>query len=57
MLEPYKGYFISGKALMVHPFSPEWYVDDSVDAPGRLTSIVTRFELPSFTVSLHGLAK
>jgi len=55
MLQPYKGYFISGKALIVHPFSPDWYMGDSVDAPGRLGSIVevTRFELPSLTTSIH----
>jgi len=58
-MHPYKGYFISGKALIVHPFSPDWYVGGSVDTPGRLGSIVevTRFELPSFTTELHGLAQ
>jgi len=39
-LHPYKGYFVSGKALIVHPFSPDWYVGGSVDTPGRLGSIV-----------------
>ena len=26
MMRPYKGYFIEGSALLVHPFSPDWYV-------------------------------
>jgi hypothetical protein len=25
-MQPYKGYFIKGSALMVHPVSPDWYV-------------------------------
>ena len=25
-MQPYKGYFIEGSALLVHPFSPDWYV-------------------------------
>ncbi len=29
-MQPYKGYFIAGSALLVHPFSPEWYVGGSV---------------------------
>jgi hypothetical protein len=36
LLEPYKSYFISGTPLIVHPFSPEWYVGGNVDAHGRL---------------------
>ena len=45
MMQPYKGYFIEGSALMVHPFSPDWYVGGSVLVPGRSSSIVeiTRF--------------
>jgi hypothetical protein len=30
MMQPYKQYFIEGSALMVHPFSPDWFVDGSV---------------------------
>jgi hypothetical protein len=30
MMEPYKGYFIDGSALMTHPFSPDWYIGGSV---------------------------
>jgi hypothetical protein len=26
MMQPYKGYFIAGCALLVHPVSPDWYV-------------------------------
>ena len=40
MMQPYKGYFINGSALMVHPFSPDWYVGGSVLVPGRSSSIV-----------------
>jgi len=57
MLQPYKGYFISGKALIVHPFSPDWYVGGDVCAGLGSIVEVTRFELPSFTTELHGLAQ
>jgi hypothetical protein len=58
-MQPYKGYFIDGSALMVHPFSPDWYVGGSVLVPGRGSSIVevTRFQLQRFTVSIKELAK
>jgi hypothetical protein len=57
-MHPYKGYFIKGKALLVHPFTPDWYVGGTVLAPGRLSSIieVARFEL-RFTVSMKELAE
>ena len=47
MMQPYKGYFIEGSALLVHPFSPDWYVGGTVLVAGRSTSIVeiTRFHL------------
>jgi hypothetical protein len=59
MMQPYKGYFIEGSALMVHPFSPDYYVGGSVLAPGRSGSIVgvTRFQLQRFSVSIKGLAE
>jgi hypothetical protein len=59
MMQPYKGYFIEGSALMVHPFSPDWYVGGSVLVPGRASSIVeiTRFQLQRFTVSIRELAE
>ena len=59
MMQPYKGYFIEGSALMVHPFSPDWYVGGSVLVPGRSSSIVeiTRFQLHQFTVSIKKLAE
>jgi hypothetical protein len=55
----HNGYFIEGAAKMIHPFSPDWHVGGSVLRPGRLGSIVevTRFELPSFTVSIQELAE
>jgi hypothetical protein len=57
-MQPYKGYFIEGSALMVHPVSPDWYVRGSVFVPGRSSSIVgiTRFQLHQFTVSIKELA-
>jgi hypothetical protein len=59
MMQPYKGYFIEGSALMVHPFSPDWYVGGSILLPGRSSSIVeiTRFLLQQFTVSIEELAE
>jgi hypothetical protein len=59
MMQPYKGYFISGSALMVHPFSPDWYVCGSVYVSGPGTSVlgVTRFQLQRFTVSIKELAE
>ena len=59
MMQPYKGCFIKGSALMVHPFSPDWYVGGSVLVPGRSSSIVevARFQLHQFTVSIKELAE
>ena len=59
MMQPYNGYFIEGNALIVHPFSPDWYVGGSILVPGRSSSIVeiTRFQLQRFTVSIKGLAE
>ena len=58
-MQSYKGYFIKGSALLVHPFSPDWYVGGSVLVQGRSTSIVEvgRFQLQQFTVSMKGLAE
>ena len=58
-MEQYKGYFIEGSALMVHPFSPDWYVGCDVYISGPYTSIVgiTRFQLLWFTVSRKELAE
>lgn len=44
---------------MIHPVEPSWYPAGGVLKPGRLRSIVevTRFELPSFTVSMRVLAE
>jgi len=36
-MQTYKGYFIEGKAMLVHPFSREWYVGGDVLATGRLS--------------------
>jgi hypothetical protein len=46
-MQPYKGYFIEGTALIVHPFSPDWHIGGSVLVPGRSSSIVEigRFKL------------
>ena len=58
-MQPYKGYFIEGSALLVHPFSPDWYVGGSVFVPGRGSSIVevTRFQFQRFTVGIKELAE
>jgi hypothetical protein len=58
-MQPYKGYFIKGSALMVHPVSPDWYIGGSVLAPGHSSSIaeITRFQLQRFTVSMKELAE
>ena len=58
-MQPYRGYYISGKAKLVHPFSPDWYVGGSVLIHGRSTSIVEigRFQLQQFTVSMKELAE
>jgi hypothetical protein len=58
-MRPYKGYFIEGSVLLVHPFSRDWYVGGSVLVPGRSSSIVEigRFQLQRFTVSIKELAE
>jgi hypothetical protein len=58
-MQPYKGYFTAGTAMLVHPFSPDWYVGGSVCVSGRSSSIVeiTRFQLQRFTVSIKELAE
>jgi hypothetical protein len=50
----YKGYFIDGSALIVHPFSPDWYVGGSILVPRRSSPLVElgRFQLQRFTVSV-----
>lgn len=59
MMQPYKGYFVKGSALMVHPVSPDYFVGGSVLVPGRSGSVVeiTRFQLQRFTVSIKELAE
>jgi hypothetical protein len=54
VMQPYNGYFIEGSALLVHPYSPDWYVGGSILVPGRGSSIVevTRFQFQRFTVSI-----
>jgi hypothetical protein len=46
-MQPYKGYFIDGSAMPVHPFSPDYFVGGSVLVSGRSGSVVeiTRFQL------------
>jgi hypothetical protein len=59
MMESYNRYFIEGDALLVHPFSPDWYVGGCVLVAGRSSSIIeiTRFQLQQFTVSIKELAE
>jgi hypothetical protein len=33
-MQPYRGYFIDGSALMVRPVSPDWYVGGIVLGAG-----------------------
>jgi hypothetical protein len=47
-MQPYKGYFIEGNALPVHPFSPDWYVGGSV---------LVRGQFQRFTVDMKELAE
>jgi hypothetical protein len=58
-MRPYNGYFVAVSALLVHPFSPDWYVGGSVLVPGRSSSIVEigRFRFQRFTVSIKELAE
>jgi hypothetical protein len=58
-MQPYKEYCITGSAMPVHPFNPDWYVGGSVLLPGCGSSIVeiTRFQLQQFTVSIKELAE
>lgn len=58
-MQPYKGYFIQGSAMMVHPFSPGYFVGGSVLVPGHSGSVVeiTRFQLRRFAVSIKELAE
>jgi hypothetical protein len=57
-MQPYKGYFIQGSALLVHPFSPDWYIGGDVDvAPYTSIVEITRFQLQQFTVSIKELAE
>jgi hypothetical protein len=58
-MQPHKGYFIEGTPLLVHPFSPEWYVGGSILVPGRSSSIVEigRFQLQRVSVSIKELAE
>jgi hypothetical protein len=52
-VEEYKSFFISGKAGLVHAFSPKSYVAGAIYKQGRGSSIeeVTRFALPSHPLS------
>ena len=35
-MQPYKGYFVEGSVMMVHPVSPDYFVGGSVLMPGSL---------------------
>jgi len=48
-MEPYKGYFTYGSALMTHPFIPDWYVCGSVYVPPA--PIVQSWRLRAFSFS------
>ena len=59
MIQSYKGYYVKGSAMMVHPVSPDYFVGGSVLMPSCSGSIVeiTRFQLQQFTVSMKELAE
>jgi hypothetical protein len=56
-MQPYKGYFIDGRANLIHPFNPLSYPGGSVLKPGRLGSVipVARLELRFFYMELAAL--
>jgi hypothetical protein len=58
-MQSYKNFFITGEAVMVHPFSRESYPAGTVYKQGRGSSIVQvgRFELFNFMVELEELAE
>jgi hypothetical protein len=58
-MQEYNGYFIDGTAELVHPFHPSWYPSGTVlrQGPGGSIIEVTRFELPTFTLELKGVAE
>jgi hypothetical protein len=58
-MQPYKGYFIDGSALMVHPVSPDYFVGGRVLMSGHSGSVIgiTRFQLQRFTVDIKELAE
>jgi len=39
-MRPNKGYFIDGSALLVHPFSSDWYVGGSAFVSGVFSFIL-----------------
>ena len=49
-MQLYKGYFIDGRANLIHPFHPLSYPGGTVLKPGRLGSViqVARLELRFF---------
>jgi hypothetical protein len=54
-MQPYKGYLIEGSALVVHPFSADWFVGGGVHVSGPYSSIV---EITRFSASpVHGQHK
>ena len=58
-MQPYKGYFIDGSAMPVHPFNPDCYVGGSILVSGHSSSVVeiSRFQLQRFTVNMKELAE
>jgi hypothetical protein len=59
MMQLYRGYFIDGSTLMVHPFSRTGTLGGIVLVPGHHSAIVEIrcFQLNRFTVSIKGLAE
>jgi hypothetical protein len=57
MMQPYKGCFIEGSALLVHPFSQTVTLRQRSGARSFSSGVeVTRFQIHQFAVSIKELA-
>ena len=51
MMEQYKGYFIDGSALMIHPFNPDWYIGVAIEkALKESKCVVVMWSTPAFVL-------
>ena len=55
VMQPYKGYFITGNPLIVHPLTPEWYAAMFCCLVAVVQYVeVTRFQLERFSDRTNG---